>query len=391
MNFKISNRVSNLPSYLFAHLENMKQKRVKEGYPVIDLSVGDPSFPTQSHIVEKMKEVLSEYETHRYPPFRGIDQLKITISEWYKRRFGVDIDPEKEVLILVGSKEGLSHISLSYIDPGEIALVPNPGYPAYAGGVALAGGEVEEIPLLEKNNFFPDFSNVSPRVAKKAKLMFLNYPNNPTGAVASVEDFERAVEFAKKNNIIVAHDAAYSEVSFGNYVAPSFLKAKGAKEIGVEFHSFSKTFCMTGWRIGMVVGNAEVIDNIAKTKAFVDSGVFGAIQKAASFALDSYNEVPKEIKERYLERMNILKRGLEPLGWEIQVPKAGYFIWVKVPNNNSSMEFCKMLLEKAGVLMTPGVGFGGYGEGFIRISLNVEEEQLHRAIKSINENIYIQK
>ncbi|EJR73588.1 LL-diaminopimelate aminotransferase [Bacillus cereus] len=389
MDSKVSNRILNLPNYLFADLENLKQEKEKNGCRVIDLSVGDPNFPTDAYIVEKMKNSLSDFETHRYPPFRGYKELKESVSNWYKHRFNVEIDSEKEVLILLGSKEGLSHISLSYLDPGDIALAPNPGYPAYAGGIALAGGVLKELPLLEKNNFFPDFSNVSSSIAKKAKLMFLNYPNNPTGAVIDIEKFEETVNFARENNIIVAHDAAYSEVSFGDYVSPSFLQVKGAKDVGVEFHSFSKTFCMTGWRIGMVVGNAEIINNIAKTKAFVDSGVFGAIQKAASFALDSYGEVSKEIKERYTERIKILKNGLNPLGWEIKEPRAGYFIWTKVPNNLSSMDFCEMLLDKAGVLVTPGVGFGSHGEGYIRISLNVEEEELHAAVQAISKNFYV--
>jgi len=384
MNISSANRVKQLPPYLFAELEKLKEKKINNGEEVLDLSVGDPNFPTNSSIINTTKEALDNPINHRYPPFKGTEDLKRSVTKWYRERFGVKVDPDKEVLILLGSKEGISHLSLAYLNPGDIALVPNPGYPAYSGGVALAEGQTINLPLREENKFFPDFNEISVSDAKNAKLMFLNYPNNPTGATASLEQFNKAVEFARKNNILIAHDAAYSEITFNEHLAPSFLQADHAKEVGVEFHSFSKTFCMTGWRIGMVVGNEHVINNLSKAKAFIDSGVFSSVQKGASYALENYKGVSESIKNQYKERIEIIKNGLEKEGWEIEKPNAGYFIWAKIPGNQTSMEFCIELLNSTGVLITPGIGFGEYGEGYVRISLNVEKSLLKKAIPKIS-------
>ncbi|MGE7217396.1 LL-diaminopimelate aminotransferase [Priestia koreensis] len=380
MKIKGAERLNNLPPYLFAELEGLKFDCELSGKKVFDLSVGDPNFPTAPPIVESMIDGAKEADNHRYPPFKGHVQFRQAVSSWYKRRFEVDLDPELEVLALLGSKEGLSHISLAFLDAGDLALVPNPGYPAYAGGISLAGGTMAEMPLLEENNFFVNVEEIPEETAQKAKIMFINYPNNPTGAVADVQDFAKIVDFAKRYNIIVVHDAAYSEVNFGDQLSPSFLEAPGAKEVGVEFHSLSKTFCMTGWRIGMVVGNAEVINQLAKVKAFVDSGIFGAVQVAATTALNDYLQFDVNIKESYERRLSIIVEGLKEYDWYLNSPKSGYFIWAKLPEGVPSMDFCKKLLSQTGVLVTPGIGFGEYGEGFVRISLNVQEAVLEEAI-----------
>ncbi|WP_341283084.1 LL-diaminopimelate aminotransferase [Paenibacillus sp. FSL H8-0537] len=383
MQFEGAKRLDDLPPYLFSELEQMKLEHEAQGNQVIDLSVGDPNFPTSPEIVNVLNQAAVSEEHQHYPPFRGYRHLRVAIAEWYKRRFDIEVNPDTEVLILLGSKEGLSHISLAFLDPGDCALVPNPGYPAYLGGIALAGGKHVEMPLLEENKFLIDVDRIDPLVAERAKLLFMNYPNNPTGEVADLDAFTRIVDFAKQHNIVVVHDAAYSEVTFGDYESPSFLQAKGAKDVGVEFHSFSKTFCMTGWRIGMVVGNEEVINRLAKVKAFVDSGVFGAIQEAAAYAIGTYETIKSEMKSAYEKRIRILCDGLAAYGWRLTPPKAGYFIWGKVPEGWSSMDFCKKVLEEANVMLTPGSGFGKYGEGYVRISLNVNDDQLTACIQAI--------
>ena len=378
-----SKRLDKLPPYLFVELEKLKKQARAGGKDVIDLGVGDPDQPTPQSIVKALCEAVQEPSTHKYALDAGITELRQEIANWYKNRFGVKLDPDTEVLPLIGSKEGIAHIPLAFINPGDAALVPNPCYPPYRSGVIFAGGEVIDLPLLSENGFLPDLLKLGRGVARKAKLAFLNYPNNPTSGSCGKDFFASAVEFANKNNIIICHDAAYSEITYDGYVQPSFLEAAGAMEVGVEFHSLSKTYNMTGWRIGFACGNAAIIKELAKVKANIDSGIFTAIQRAGLAALRMPQSHLGNLRDMYQSRRDCLVDGLNSIGWQVEKPKATFYIWTRLPKGSDSTAFAKQLIEEAGVVATPGVGFGKYGEGFIRMALTVSEERMKEAVGRI--------
>ena len=389
MKFSVSlaDRVKNLPPYLFAAIDIMKQEAVKKGVDLIDLSIGDPDIPTPGHIVQSMKKAVEKPAHHRYPSYEGMLSFKQAVADWYKKRFNVKLDPKTEVLSLIGSKEGIGHIPLAFINPGDAVLVPSPGYPVYPVATLFAGGKSHIMPLLEKNSYLPDLDAVPGSVLKKAKLMFVNYPNNPTSAVAGKDFYKDVIDFAAKNNIIVCHDAAYSEIYYDNRKPLSFLQIPGAKDVGIEFHSMSKTYNMTGWRIGFAVGNANVLSGLGKIKTNLDSGVFQAIQEASIEALKTKDPVLENIRDIYQERRDVLYNGLKALGFELKKPKATFYLWTKVPKGFTSSGFVTHLLENTGVLGTPGNGFGAPGEGYIRFALTVSAKRMKEAVERIGKAI----
>jgi LL-diaminopimelate aminotransferase len=382
MEIHFAERIRTLPPYLFAAIDQMKKEAISKGADLIDLSIGDPDIPTPNHIIEAMKKAVEKPEHHRYPSYEGMLSFRQAVSDWYKKRFNVDLDAEKEVLSLIGSKEGIGHIPLAFVNPGDIVLVPSPGYPVYPVGTKFAGGIPYFMPLKEENSFLPDIDSIPEDVCKKAKLIFINYPNNPTSAVAGESFYKKVIEFAKKYNIIVCHDAAYSEVYYEEKPI-SFMQIDGAKEVGIEFHSLSKTYNMTGWRIGFAVGNKDVLAGLGKIKTNLDSGVFQAIQEASIVALQTDDSVLRQIREIYKERRDILYEGLKKAGFELQKPMATFYLWVKVPHGTNSIDFVAKLLKSAEVLCTPGVGFGEYGEGYIRFALTKSKERIKEAVERI--------
>ena len=387
MNIEISERLKNLPPYLFLEIDRAKRKAMQEGRDIIDLGIGDPDQPTPQFIIDALNEAANDPSTHRYALDSGLSELRQEIASWYKKRFNVSVDPDNEILPLIGSKEGIAHMPLAFINPGDTALVPDPCYPPYKSGVIFCEGKIELMPLLDKNNFLPDISGINKAVAKKARIMYLNYPNNPTAACADLKFFEDVVNFATKNNIIVCHDAAYTELSFDGYNPPSFLSAKGAKGVGVEFHSLSKTFNMTGWRIGFVVGNKEIISAIGRVKSNIDSGVFTAIQRAGIVALKNYENHINSARNLYQKRRDIFCDGLNSIGWKVNKPKATFYIWAKCLKGFDSITFARHLLNKADIVITPGVGFGVSGEGYVRMAFTVGEDRLKESITRIKKII----
>lgn len=385
--FELAERVKNLPPYLFAAIDKMKAEARERGVDLIDLSIGDPDIPTLPDIVESLKRAVENPVNHRYPSYDGMPTYKKAVAEWYKRRFNVDLDPFEEVLSLIGSKEGIGHIPLAFVNPGDIVLVPSPGYPVYHIGTLFAGGESYIMPLYEQNGFLPDLSMIPEEVYRKAKLMFINYPNNPTSTIAGRGFFERVVEIARTYNIIVCHDAAYSEIYYDDQKPMSFLEVDGAKDVGIEFHSLSKTYNMTGWRIGFAVGNGDVISGLGKIKTNLDSGVFQAIQEAGITALNTGDDKLKPIRDTYQERRDVLYEGLKGLGLSVIKPQATFYLWAKVPEGYDSSGFVVYLLERAGIMITPGVGFGSPGEGYVRFALTVGVDRIREAIERIRKVI----
>lgn len=379
----LAERVKHLPPYLFAAIDRMKKEAISRGIDVIDLSIGDPDLPTPKHIVDAMKKAVERTVNHRYPSYEGMLSFREAVAEWYKKRFKVSLDPKTEVLSLIGSKEGIGHIPLAFVNPGDIVLVPSPGYPVYPVGTLFAEGESYVMPLLAENKFLPDFSSIPVNVLRRAKLLFINYPNNPTSAVAHRRFYMEAVSIAKEYNIIVCHDAAYSEIYYDGKKPMSFLQIKGAKEVGIEFHSLSKTYNMTGWRIGFAAGNREVIAGLGKIKTNLDSGVFQAIQEAAITALGTDDIVLSKIRNIYQERRDALYTGLKKLGLHPVKPEATFYLWTRVPSRFDSSGFVAHILEKAGVLTTPGNGFGSPGEGYVRFALTVPVKRIREAVERI--------
>jgi len=380
-------RIQNLPPYLFARIDQKIAAARAQGVDVISLGIGDPDLPTPDHIVERLVQAVHKPANHRYPPSAGTLGFRRAVAAWYQRRFQVELDPRSEVVTLIGSKEGLAHIALCYINPGDIALIPDPGYPVYAVGVMLAGGVPYRVPLREENGFLPDFAAIPAEIAHKAKLMFINYPNNPTGAVADEDFYRKAIEFARKYDVIMCHDAAYSEIAFDGYKPLSFLEIPGAKEVGIEFHSLSKSYNMTGWRIGWAAGNARVIEALARIKSNIDTGVFLAVQEAAIEGLLGPQEVVQQLSKVYQERRDLVVDGLNSLGWNLVKPKATIYVWPKVPKGFSSAAFAEFVLDKTGVVITPGNGYGEYGEGYFRISLTVGTDRLVEALSRLRANL----
>lgn len=380
---ELADRLKSLPPYLFARIDEMKEEALSKGVDLIDISIGDPDLPTPAHIVDAMKKAVEKPEHHRYPSYAGMPSYREAVAQWYERRFNVKLDPSQEVLSLIGSKEGIGHIPLAFVNPDDFVLCPSPAYPVYSIGTLFAGGEPHFMPLKEENHFFPDFSSIPDDILKRAKMMFLNYPNNPTSQTASVEFFRKAIEIAERYNIIICHDNAYSELYFDGKRPISFLEVEGAMDVGVEFHSLSKTYNMTGWRIGFVCGNREVIAGLGKIKTNIDSGIFQAIQEAAIVALQSEEKILNDIRAIYQERRDILTDGLNSIGLKVNKPYATFYIWAKVPEGYTSESFTIHLLEKAGILGTPGNGFGEPGEGYIRFALTVSAERLKEAVERI--------
>ena len=377
---KLSNRVENLPPYLFVEISRKIVERKARGEDVVSFGIGDPDMPTPAHIIERLCKEAHVPANHRYPESEGVPELRKTIANWYLRRFGVSLDPENEVAPLIGSKEGIAHIALCLLNPGDIALITDPGYPVYTIGTNLAGGMPYFLPISPKNNFLPDLDSIPINILEKTKVLWLNYPNNPTGAVTDLKFFNKAVEFAKKHDICICHDGPYSEVAFDGYTPVSFLQAEGAKDVGIEFHSLSKTYNMTGWRIGMAVGNAKIINALKIVKSNIDSGIPQAIQYAAIEALTGPQNCIKEHNDIYQRRRDLIVDTLNKMGLEAKPPKASLYIWAKVPNGYTSVEFANDLLDKVGVVVTPGVGYGSNGEGYIRLSLTIADASLLKGL-----------
>ena len=373
-----ADRIKNLPPYLFAAIDKAKQEARARGVDVIDLSVGDPDLPTPAHIVEALRQAAEDTSNHQYPSYEGKLTFRTAVADWYKRTFNVDLDPRNEVLTLIGSKEGIAHAPLAFINPGDVALIPDPAYPVYRTATIFAGGEPVVMPLLKENKFLPDLEAIPSEVARRAKIMFLNYPNNPIGATADRSFFQELVDFAREYNIIVMHDNPYSEIYYDGQRSLSLLEIDGAKDVAVEFHSLSKTYNMTGWRIGSVVGNSEVVAGIGKIKSNIDSGTFGAVQDAGIAALRSPDRVVDDIRKIYQHRIEILCQALRDLGLEPEKPRATLYLWAWV--GGSSIEYAAQLLEKTGIVATPGLGFGKYGEGYIRFSITQPTKRIEEAV-----------
>ncbi|MDI6783614.1 MAG: LL-diaminopimelate aminotransferase [bacterium] len=381
--FSRAKRTEQIPPYLFFRIDELKREAIARGVDIINLGIGDPDLPTPRNIIQKLGEAANNPKYHQYPPYEGFIRFREAIAQWYKHRFNVELDAQKEVVTLIGSKEGIGHIPLAFIEPGDKVLIPDPGYPVYLSGTIFAGGKPQFYPLKKRNGFLPNLAALEKKIGPRTKLMFLNYPNNPTGATATVEFFEQIVELAKKYRFIVCHDAAYTEISFDGEQPPSFLQARGAKEVGIEFHSLSKTFNMTGWRIGFAVGNAEILSGLLFIKSNLDSGVFGAIQEAGITALTGDMTCVEELRNIYQRRRDVLVQGLKRCGLSVNNPKAGFYVWLEVPKGYTSMQFTEKLLQETGIVTTPGNGFGKYGEGYIRMTLTTSEERLAEAVDRI--------
>jgi LL-diaminopimelate aminotransferase len=380
---KLSQRLDKLPPYLFVEINRKIAEKQARGEDIISFGIGDPDMPTPQHIIDHLCKAAHDPANHRYPETAGLPELCQAIAQWYHRRFGVTLDPSKEILPLIGSKEGIGHISFCLIDPGDIALVPDPGYPVYSMSTLLAGGEPYLLPLTEKNDFLPNLEAIPNKIVGKAKLLWLNYPNNPTGAVANLAFFQKAVDFAKKHNLAICHDAPYTEVAFDGYQPPSLLQVPEAREVGIEFHSLSKTYNMTGWRIGMAVGNARMIDALFRFKSNLDSGIPQAIQQAAIKALNGPQGFIAEHNAIYQRRRDKLVKALNDIGLRARPPKASFYIWAMVPDGYTSAEFTTELLDKANVAVTPGTGYGSAGEGYIRLSITLPDNRLDEGISRL--------
>jgi len=383
--FQKARRISSLPPYLFAEIDRKKREVQARGVDLIDLGIGDPDIPTPGRIIARIVEAAAKPENHRYPSSSGLLEFRQSVANWYQRRFGVTVDPAKEVISLIGSKEGIANMAVAYVDPGDVVIVPSPSYPVYEIGTLFNGGEVYFLPMRSEDGFLPDFTRIPKDIAQRAKMMWLNYPNNPTSATADEAFFKEAVEFAHGHQLILCHDAAYTEMSFDGYRPPSILEVEGAREVAIEFHSLSKTFNMTGWRLGMAVGNEELVAALAQVKSNVDSGVFQAIQEAGIVALDQAEEFLEPIRRVYQDRRDTLVTGLRSAGFDFNTPKATFYVWLPVPKGFTSAALTAKLLDEAGVVTTPGNGFGEPGEGYIRLTLCSEKERLKEAAERLKQ------
>ncbi len=383
-----ANRLKRLPLYLFTIIDELKDGAEKKGVDIIDLGMGNPDQPTSKHIIDELCKRAAAKENHRYS--RSIDEsekkLREAIAKWYHTKFGVTLDPQSEVLPLIGSKEGIAHLSLAFLNNEDIALVPNPAYPVHFNGVLIAGGILHNIPIYEKDGYLPNLKSVPKGIADKTKLLFLSYPHNPTTAIASLEFFEDVVDWARGKNIIVGHDLAYSDIVFDNYKAPSILQIKGAKEMCIEFHTCSKSYNMAGWRMGFAVGNRDILKALMKTKSYIDFGIFKPIQYAAIKALLGPQGCVKKTVAVYKARRDTLVKGLREIGWDVPMPKATFYVWARIPDKYSaltSMEFVSLLIRETGVVIAPGTGFGEYGEGYVRFALVEDAARIKEAVKRI--------
>ena len=388
MERKISARLKNLGEYIFFGVAEAKKKAVQNGKDIIDLGGGNPDLPPHPKIIEALKREADVPENHRHPLYQGIPELRKAACDWLKSRFGVDFDPETEIFILLGSKEGLAHVNWAFIDPEDVALVPDPAYPAYERGAILAGGKVVLMPLLKENFWLPDFGKIAKKDLSQAKLLFLNYPNNPTGALADKDFLKKAVGFAKQNKLIVCQDMAYSEITFDNIKSLSIFQIEGAKDNCLEFFSFSKTYGMTGWRLGFVVGNSKLVNALKQVEISINSGGFHVLQKAAVVALSLEEKEIDKVRQTYQRRRDVLVEGLKELGWEVEKPKGSIFVWAspvgaKFAHDLDSGQIAQLLIEKTGIVTTPGAGLGPSGEGYLRFSLIADEKRLKEAVRRI--------
>ena len=386
-----SKRLHRLPPYMLGKLRQLTHERRQQGVDIIDLGMGNPSQPTPQHIVDKLCEAAQEPRHHRYSASRGIFNLRREISWHYDRRYGVQIDPDQEAIAVIGTKEGFAHLALALIDEGDLALVPNPTFPIHIYSIVLAGGSIVSLPLREENQFVPSLDEIARDIWPRPKVLILSFPHNPTGAVVDLAFFEEIVDFAKRQDIIVIHDLAYADIVFDGYEAPSFLQAKGAKDIGVEFVSLSKSYNMAGWRCGFAVGNSEIIGALAKIKGYYDYGIFAPVQVAAIMALRTPMDFLTENAEAYRQRRDVLVDGFNRIGWKMQKPKATMFVWAPIPDrfrHLSSMDFSMKLLDEAEVCVSPGVGFGQNGEGYVRIALVENEDRIRQAVRQIRRALF---
>jgi LL-diaminopimelate aminotransferase len=381
---KFARRLEAAPPYLFAELERRVAEAERAGVDIISLGIGDPDLPTPPEVIEALSEAARDPRTHQYPTNHGSDEFRAAAAGFYHDRFGVELDPDGELIPVLGGKEGVGHIALACLDPGDVCLSPDPGYPPYTSGPVFAGAEVHYLPLREENGFQPDLES-----APTAKLLYLNYPNNPTGATVELDFYERVVAFARDRRLIVVHDNAYSEVAFDGYRPPSFLEAPGAKDVGVEIFSLSKGWNMTGWRTGLVAGNADVVEAYRQLKTNLDSGMSGAVQHATAVALTEARDFPREISEVYARRGDLLAEALRGIGLEFTRPRATPYFWVRVPEGHTSASFTELVLERASVLVSPGAAYGPSGEGYVRLSLTVPDSRLEEAVGRISETLVI--
>ena len=380
---RTADRIAQLPPYLFAEIDRKVARARAAGVDIISFGVGDPDLPTPPHVVDALAQAARDAATHRYPSYTGMPEFRSSIADWYRRRFDVSLDPETEVQPLVGSKEGIYHLPVAFVDPGDAVLVPDPGYPVYETGTILAGGECFYMPLTRDNDFVPDFGAVPDDVRKRSRVMWLNYPSNPTAATVDLAFFERAVEFCIQNDLLLAHDAAYTEITFDGYTAPSVLQAPSAKDCVVEFHSLSKSYNMTGWRVGWVSGSPVAIEALKRLKTNIDSGIFNALQRAGIAALDGPQDHLRATLERYRARRDLLCDGLKSIGIVIEPPRGSIYVWVPVPDGHTSETFTAFLLEAAGVVVAPGTGYGPSGEGFVRFSLTLADDRLEEGVERL--------
>lgn len=385
------NRIKRLPPYVFAIVNNLKMEYRRRGEDIIDLGMGNPDMPAPKHVIDKLCEAAKNPRNHRYSASKGITHLRLAICEWYKRRFNVDLDPESEVVATIGSKEGLSHLALATIQPGDVVMTPTPAYPIHPYSVIIAGGEVTSIPIGRGIDFFEEMEKTFKKTWPRPKMLIINFPHNPTTLVVDGLDFfKKVVDFAKENNIIVLHDFAYADLIFDGYKAPSFLEIPGAKDIGVEFFSLTKSYSMAGWRVGFCVGNKDVVGALIKIKSYLDYGMFQPIQIAAIVALRGPQDCVQQFREVYQSRRNILIKELNKAGWQVEPPKATMFVWAEIPERfkkMGSLEFCKYLIAEAGVAVSPGIGFGEGGDEYVRFALVENEHRIKQAIKGIKKAI----
>jgi LL-diaminopimelate aminotransferase len=378
---QFAQRLELIPPYLFAKINQRREELIAQGVDIINLGVGDPDQPTPAHILAAMQEAIADPRNHNYPPYLGMAEFRQAIANWMTKRFQItDLDPDQEILVSLGSKEAIHNTFLAFVDPGDYTLIPDPGYPVYRTATIFAGGQSYPMPLLPANNFLPVLTDIPEEIAKKAKLLWVNYPNNPTGAIAHLDFWQELVDFCRKYDILLCHDHAYSEMAYDGYKPPSVLQIAGAKDIAVEFHSLSKSYNMTGWRIGFVVGNAQAIKGLGQVKTNVDSGVFKAIQRAGMAAFATSPEQLQSLMNVYQKRRDVIIQGLQSLGWPIKPPQGSLYVWVPVPVGYSSVDFVNLLIDKCGIIVPPGNGYGTYGEGFFRIALTIPEAQMLEAI-----------
>jgi LL-diaminopimelate aminotransferase len=383
---QFAKRLEKIPPYLFAEIDRKRDELVAKGVDIINMGVGDPDRPTPDHIVQAMHSAIDDPTTHNYPPYQGTKDFREAAVQWMERRFGVTgLNPNTEVVSSIGSKEAIHNTFLAFVEPGDYTLIPDPGYPVYRTSTIFAGGEFHTMPLLANNGFLPDLDAIPQEVARKAKLLWINYPNNPTGALATLEFFEKLVAYCQQYDILLCHDHAYSEMAYDGYKPPSVLQVAGAKDVAIEFHSLSKSYNMTGWRVGFVVGNAQGIKGLGQVKTNVDSGVFKAIQNAAIAAYSTTEADLQALMSVYQKRRDIIVKGLQSLGFPIEPPKATLYVWVPIPKGYTSTQFVTLLLDKCGIIVPPGNGYGEAGEGFFRIALTVPDERMHEAIQRMKD------